>query len=74
MSPFLQSEISKINSDILTCTDAKIIETILFDDKLFSQFDSNRILDARIISIVSSKKINGIPLYSKVRESGQQAI
>ena len=38
---FLQSKLSEINSDILTCNDAKTIETLPFGDNLFNQFDKN---------------------------------
>ena len=43
----LLSEMPEINSGILTCTDSKIVETLLFGDALFNQFN-NRILNATI--------------------------
>ena len=42
---FPQSKLSEINSDILTCTDAKTIETLPFGDNVFNQFNNNRVLD-----------------------------
>ena len=64
---FLQSKLSEINSDILACNDAKTIETLPFGYNLFNQFDKNRILDATITLIVSSKTFHYILFYSKVQ-------
>ena len=44
----LLSVISEIKSDMLTFTDSKTVETLLFGDTLFNQFDNNRILNATI--------------------------
>ena len=43
-------KISEINSHILTCTDSKIVETLLFDDALFNCFDENATYKAKITS------------------------
>ena len=51
----LLSKISEINSDLITLTDLALIETLLFDDNSFSQYDNSRILDASIAFIVTSK-------------------
>ena len=48
--------ISEINSKNLKCTHSKIVETVLFDDTLFIQFDSNRVLNAAITFTVSSER------------------
>ena len=48
--------ISEINSKNLKCTDSKIVETVLFDDTLFTQFHSNGILNAAITFTVSLKR------------------
>ena len=53
--------ISEINSKNLKCTDSKIVETVLFDDTLFTQFHSNRVLNAAVTFTVSSKR--GTPIY-----------
>ena len=51
----LLSKISEINSDLITLTDLALIETLLFGDNSFSQYDNSRILDASIAFIVTSK-------------------
>ena len=57
------SRTSEVNSDVLTCTDFKIVEILLFDN-LFNQFDNNRIRNAAISSIVLSKISDGTFFYS----------
>ena len=52
----LLCEISEINSKILICTNSKIVETLLFGDTLFNQFDNKGIFNATITFIVSSKR------------------
>ena len=54
----LLNKISEINSDLITRNDLALIETPLFGDNSFSQYDNSRILDA---TIVTSKKF-GDPL------------
>ena len=54
----LLNKISEINSDLITRNDLALIETLLFGDNSFSQYDNSRILDA---TIVTSKKF-GDPL------------
>ena len=44
----LLSEISEINSDVITRTDSALIETLLFGDNSFNQHDNSRILGATI--------------------------
>lgn len=52
------------NSEILTCTDSKIVETLLFGDTLFNQFDSNINLNATNTFIVSLKPFYDTLFYS----------
>ena len=54
----LLSEISEINSELITRNDLALIETLLFGDNLFSQYDNSRILDATITFIVTSKRFD----------------
>ena len=42
----LLSEISVINSELITSNDLALIESLLFSDNSFSQSDNSRILDA----------------------------
>ena len=44
----LLSEISEINSELITCNDLALIGTLLFGDNSFSQYDNLRILDATL--------------------------
>ena len=44
----LLSEISEINSELITCNDLALIGTLLFGDNSFSQYDNSRILDATL--------------------------
>ena len=49
------SKISEIDSELITRNDLALIETLLFGDNSFSQYDNLRILDATIVFIVTSK-------------------
>ena len=49
------SVISEINSELITRNDLAFIETLLFGDNSFCQYDNSRILDATIAFIVTSK-------------------
>ena len=57
LTPFL-SKISEINSELITRNDLALIETLLFGDNSFSQFDNSRILDATIGFVVTSKRFD----------------
>ena len=52
------SEISEINSGLITRSDLALIETLLFGDNSFSKYDNSRMLDATITFIVTSKKFD----------------
>ena len=52
------SVISEINSELITRNDLAFIETLLFGDNSFSQFDNSRILDATIAFVVTSKRFD----------------
>ena len=54
----LLNKISKINSDLITCNYLALIETLLFGNNSFSQYDNSRILDATIAFIVTSKRFD----------------
>ena len=54
----LLSEISEINSELITRNDLALIETLLFGDNSFSQYDNSRILDATRAFIVTSKRFD----------------
>ena len=54
----LLSKISEINSELITRNDLALIETLLFGDNSFSQYDNSRILDATIAFIVTSKRLD----------------
>ena len=45
--------------------DLALIETLLFGDNLFSQYDNSRILDATIAFIVTSKRFDDLLLVDK---------
>ena len=53
---------SEIDSELITRDDLALIETLLFGDDSFSQYDNSRILDATIASIVASKRFDDPPL------------
>ena len=54
----LFSKISEINSDLITRNDLALVETLLFGDNSFSQYDNSRILDATIAFIVTPKRFD----------------
>ena len=54
----LVSKISGINGDVITRSDLVLIETLLFGDNLFSQYNNSIILDATIAFIVTSKRFD----------------
>ena len=54
----LLSKISEINIELITRNDLALIETLLFGDNSFSQFDNSRILDATIGFVVTSKRFD----------------
>ena len=52
------SKISEINSELITQNDLALIETLLFGDNAFSQYDNSGILDATIAFIVTSERFD----------------
>ena len=54
----LLSKISENNSDLITRNDLALIETLLFGENSFSQYDNSRIFDATIAFIVTSKRFD----------------
>ena len=52
------SEISEITSELITRNDLALIETLLFGNNSFSQYDNSRTLDATIAFIVTSKRFD----------------
>ena len=56
------SKLSEINSDLITRNDLALIETLLFGNNSFSQFNNSIILDATIAFIVTSKRFDNPPL------------
>ena len=54
----LLSKVSEIISDLITRNDLALIETLLFGNNSFSQYDNSRILDATIAFIVTSKRLD----------------
>ena len=54
----LLSKISEINSELISRNDLALIETFLFGDNSFSQYDNSRILDATIAFTVTSKRFD----------------
>ena len=61
----LLSKISEINSYLITRNNLALIETLLFGNNSFSQYDNLRILDATIAFIVTSKRFDD-PLPSSL--------
>ena len=51
----LSSKISETNSDVITRNDLALIETLLFGNNSFTQYDNSNILDATIVFTVTSK-------------------
>ena len=54
----LLSKISEIDSDLIMRNDLALIETLLFGDNSFSQYDNSRTLDATIAFIFTSKRFD----------------
>ena len=54
----LLSKISEINSELISRSDLALIETFLFGDNSFIQYDNSRILDATIAFTVTSKRFD----------------
>ena len=54
----LLSEISEINSELITRNDSALIETLYFGDNSFGQYDNSRILDATIEFIITYKRFD----------------
>ena len=58
------SEISEINIKFITLNDLALIETPLFGNSSFSQWDNSRILNATIAFIVTFKRFDDTLLVS----------
>ena len=54
----LLSNISEINSDLITHNDLALTETLHFGDNSFSKYDNPRTLDATVAFIVTSKRFD----------------
>ena len=54
----LLSKIFTSNSELITRSYLALIETLLFGDNSFSQYNNSRILDATIAFIVISKRFD----------------
>ena len=54
----LWSKLSEINSDLITCNDLALIETLCFGDSSFNQHDNSKILYATTAFIVPSKRFD----------------
>ena len=54
----LLSKLSEINSDLITCNDLALIETLCFGDSSFNQHDNSKILYATTAFIVPSKRFD----------------
>ena len=54
----LFNKISEIKSGLIARNDLVLIETLLFGDNSFTQYDNSRILDATIAFIVTSKRFD----------------
>ena len=54
----LLSKTFEIISDLITRNDLALIETLLFGDNSFNQYNNSRILDATIAFIVTSKRFD----------------
>ena len=59
----LLSKISEINSELITRNDLALIETLLFGDNSFSQYDNSRILVATMAFIFTSKRFDDPLLF-----------
>ena len=56
----LLSKIFETNSNLITCNDLALVETLLFGRNSLSQYDKSRILDATIALIVTSKRFDDL--------------
>ena len=56
------NKISEINSYLITHNGLALIETLLFDDSSFNQYNNSRISDATILFIVTSKRFDDLLL------------
>ena len=54
----LLRKLSESNSELITRNDIALIETLLFGDNSYNQYDNSRIIDATIASIVTSKSLD----------------
>ena len=54
----LLSKISETNSDLITCNGLALIETLLFGNNSFGQYNNSRILDATIAFIFTSTRFD----------------
>ena len=61
----LLSKISEINSELITRNDLALIETLLFGDNSFSQYDNSRILVATKAFIFTSKRFDDLFYFDK---------
>ena len=52
------SEISEINSELITRNDLALVGTLLFGDNSFSEYDNSRILHATIAFILTSERFD----------------
>ena len=59
----LLSKIFEINSELITRNDLALIETLLFGDNSFSQYDNSRILVATMAFILTSKRFDDPLLF-----------
>ena len=59
----LLSKIFEINSELITRNDLALIETLLFGDNSFSQYDNSRILVATMAFIFTSKRFDDPLLF-----------
>ena len=59
----LLSKISEINRELITRNDLALIETLLFGDNSFSQYDNSRILVATMAFILTSKRFDDPLLF-----------
>ena len=59
----LLSKIFEINSELITRNDLALIETLLFGDNSFTQYDNSRILVATMAFILTSKRFDDPLLF-----------
>ena len=71
---FLTERTTLLSKMPLTCTDYKIIKTLLFGNTLFNQLHNNRICNAKAACIASSKNFMAFfSILTKVCKNGKQA-